>query len=489
MFVKSGMAGLRRIKNLIDGELREPVSGGWFDNIDPSTGEAYALVPDSDERDLELAVAAAARAFPVWRNMLPESRAEIMHRLADLVEKKKDDFIFAECVDNGKPLSLCRSTDIPRAIANLRFFAEAGKEFAGDTFRTDKSFSYTLRQPFGTVAVISPWNLPLLLFTWKLGPALASGNCVIAKPSEVTPMTAFMLSELAAEAGFPNGVLNVLHGRGAKIGAAISRHPAIPAISFTGGTATGKDIYGAGAGALKKVSLELGGKNATIVFDDAKWKPALEGALAAAFTNQGQICLCGSRILVQKTIYNKFKKEFVELAKGLKVGDPQQDSTMQGAIVSKAHMDKILGHIDLAAKLGGNILCGGRRLFLKGRCKGGYFIEPTVIEGLEPNCTTNQEEIFGPVVTLLPFRDEAEAIAIANGTPYGLAASLWTESRERARNVAARLDSGIVWINCWNLRDLRTPFGGMKNSGVGREGGRRALEFFTEEKTVCQPAA
>jgi aminomuconate-semialdehyde/2-hydroxymuconate-6-semialdehyde dehydrogenase len=478
-----------KIQNFIGGELVPPASGDYFGNEDPSVGQVYSEVPDSDEKDLDAAVEAAEKASSVWRHMPPESRAEIMHNLADLIEARQEEFARAECVDNGKPITLCRTVDIPRGVANLRFFADAGKEIAGETFRAEKSFSYTLRQPFGVVATISPWNLPLLLFTWKLAPALASGNCVIAKPSEVTPMTAYMLSQLVEEAGFPKGVLNVLHGRGAKIGAAITRHSKIPAISFTGGTVTGKEIYATGSQLLKKVSLELGGKNPTVIFDDAKWDAALKGALASAFTNQGQICLCGSRILVQNTVYKEFRDEFVALAQGYRVGDPLEDATSQGAVVSKSHMEKILGHIDLAQNEGGKILCGGRRLFMKGRCKTGYFIEPTVIEGLPPDCRTNQEEIFGPVVTLLPFADEDEAVALANSTPYGLAASVWTESKERARNVAARIDSGIVWVNCWNLRDLRTPFGGMKNSGVGREGGLRALEFFTEEKTVCQPAA
>jgi aminomuconate-semialdehyde/2-hydroxymuconate-6-semialdehyde dehydrogenase len=377
--------------------------------------------------------------------------------------------------------------DIPRSIANLRFFAEAGKEFAGERFKNDKSESYTLRQPFGVVATISPWNLPLLLFTWKLAPALASGNCVIAKPSEVTPMTAYMLSTLANDAGFPKGVLNIIHGKGAKIGAAITKHPSIPAISFTGGTATGTEIYSTGAKQLKKISLELGGKNPTIVFDDADFEIALEGAKTAAFANQGQICLCGSRLLVQDTIYEKFKEALVKKAEAIKIGDPLEAETRHGAAVSKPHMEKVLGYIELAKKEGGKILTGGKRRIVDGRCKGGYFIEPTIIEGLPATCRTNQEEIFGPVVTLIPFRTEDEAIALANSTEYGLAASVWTKNNDRAKRVAAKLESGIVWVNCWNLRDLNTPFGGMKKSGVGREGGKRAMEFFTEEKTVTQP--
>lgn len=476
-----------KILNFIGGELREPVSKDYFDDENPATGEVYSQVPDSGSRDLDIAVEAARQAFPAWRDMGAEGRAEIMHRLANLLEKHQEEFILAECVDNGKPASLCRIADIPRGINNLRFFADLGRAFGGQVFESDKAVSYTLRQPFGVVATISPWNLPLLLFTWKLAPALAAGNCVIAKPSEITPMTAYMLSALANEAGFPPGALNVIHGRGPKIGAAITGHPGIPAISFTGGTVTGRKIYQAASAHLKKVSLELGGKNPTIVFDDANHDLSLQGAKMAAFTNQGQICLCGSRILVQESIYAQFRDAFVEQAKSLVVGDPLSPDVILGAMVSKAHMEKVLGYIDLAVEEGGKILCGGQRRVPGGRCENGYFIEATVIEGLPPQCRTNQEEIFGPVVTLMPFRDEDEAVEIANGTPYGLAATVWTENPERAKRVAARLDSGIVWVNCWNLRDLRTPFGGMKQSGVGREGGLRALEFFTEEKTVCQP--
>lgn len=478
-----------QILNFIGGAHAPPAAGRYIDNIDPAIGAAYGRLPDSGEEDLELAVAAAKKAFPAWRATPADKRGAMLAKLADLVEERREEFARAECIDTGKPIALSRGVDIPRSIANLRAFAAAAPDFSGQSFQKENSESYTLRQPIGMVATISPWNLPLLLFTWKLAPALAVGNCVVAKPSEVTPMTAYMLSRLMHEAGFPPGVVNILHGRGTSIGAAIARHPDIAAISFTGGTATGIDIYSNAAKQLKKVSLELGGKNPTIIFEDADWEKTVEGAVAAAFTNQGQVCLCGSRILVQESVYEKFRKDFLARTESIAIGDPLEENTRHGATVSKPHMEKVLSYIELAKQEGGKVLCGGRRRMMNGRCKDGYFIEPTVIEGLSPQCRTNQEEIFGPVATLLPFATEEEALAIANGTPYGLAASVWTQDNARARRMAERIDSGVVWTNCWNLRDLDTPFGGMKKSGVGREGKQRAMEFFTEEKTVTAPRA
>ncbi len=474
------------IQNFIDGALTAPQSGAYFDTDEPATGKPYARVPDSDAADLDLAVAAAQRAFPAWKATPAKERGALLIKLAELIEQKKEAFAQAESVDNGKPLYLSRDVDIFRAIANLRNFGSADLDALNQTFEKDTSSSYTLRQPIGVVSIISPWNLPLLLFTWKLAPALMAGNCVIAKPSEITPMTAYMLSELLNEAGFPPGVVNVLHGKGASIGNAITAHPHIKAISFTGGTPTGLAIYQGAAKQLKKVSLELGGKNPTLVFADADFDKAVAGVVASAFTNQGQVCLCSERILIEASIYEKFKTAMVEKARQITIGDPLVEGTQHGATVSKAHMEKILSYFDLAVEEGGTLLLGGKRRIVEGRCKDGYFVEPTIFENLAPTCRINQEEVFGPLAVLIPFADEAEAIAIANGTPFGLSASVFTGSAERGTRVAAAIDSGIVWINCWNVRDLDTPFGGMKHSGIGREGKQRALEFFTEEKTVTK---
>jgi aminomuconate-semialdehyde/2-hydroxymuconate-6-semialdehyde dehydrogenase len=472
------------LPNSINGEDVAPVSGKYFPTEDPAIGAPYLQVPDSDEQDLELAVQAARRAFPGWRNTSAEDRARMLESIADLIELHFEEFARAECIDTGKPLWLCRTTDIPRTIANLRTFADGARTFSGEVFSKPATQGYTLRQPIGVVATISPWNLPLLLFTWKLAPALAAGNCVIAKPSEVTPLTASMFARVAAAAGLPRGVLSVLHGRGARIGAAITRHPDISAISFTGGTATGTEIYSAAARQLKKVSLELGGKNPTIVFDDADFDAAVDGAARAAFTNQGQICLCGSRILVHAPIYEKFRDALIARSQEIKIGDPLDEDTRYAAMVSRPHMEKVLSYIELAQREGGTVLVGGQRATLDGRCSGGYFIQPTLIEGLPADCRTNQEEIFGPVAALLPFTSESEAISIANSTTYGLSASVWTTDAKRGERISAQLESGTVWLNCWNIRDLDMPFGGMKKSGIGREGKRRAMEFFTEERSV-----
>lgn len=472
--------------NYIDGELVQSGSHAYLDNYDPATGRVYSCVVDSDRDQLESAVDAAKRASRNWTRTSATERSRLLVGLAELMEQRAEAFAHAECVDTGKPLALARSVDIPRACANLRFFASAGTQFFSESHAMEESaINYTLRQPIGVVACISPWNLPIYLFTWKVAPALAAGNCVIGKPSEVTPATAYLFSQVCVEAGLPAGVLNVLHGSGASIGQALVGHPDVKAISFTGGTHTGADIASRAAPAFKKLSLELGGKNPTIVFADCDWGRMMETSIRAAFSNQGQICLCGSRIFVQRSICDQFREEFTKHTRNLRIGDPLDEATQQGAVVSHAHMEKVLSCVDVARAEGGEVLCGGERASVPGRCENGWFIEPTVIDGLPADSRTNQEEIFGPVATLIPFDDEDEVIAYANGTAYGLAASLWSQDVSRCHRMASRLEAGLVWINSWMLRDLRTPMGGVKSSGVGREGGFEALRFFTEPKNVC----
>ncbi len=475
-----------KIKNYINGELLEPLGKEYIDNYNPSIGKVYSFIPDSDERDVELATQAALSAFPTWSVTPKEERSRIMLKISELIEKNLERFAIAESTDNGKPVSLARMVDIPRAASNFHFYATAILHYASESHSMeDTAINYTLRTPVGVAGCISPWNLPLYLFTWKIAPAIASGNCVVAKPSEITPMTAYLLSELCIEAGLPKGVLNIVHGYGHKVGAAITAHPKIPLISFTGGTKTGAEIARVAAPMFKKLSLELGGKNPNIIFADCDFEKMIKTTLSSSFANQGQICLCGSRIFIERSIYEKFKTEFVSRVKKMKVGNPADAESKLGAVVSKSHMEKVLSYVDLAKQEGGIVLCGGVQVKLDGEFAEGYYIAPTVIEGLDYNCRTNQEEIFGPVVTITPFDTEEEVLMFANSTQYGLASILWTENLTRAHRMASNLHSGIVWINCWLLRDLRTPFGGVKGSGVGREGGFEALHFFTEPKNVC----
>jgi aminomuconate-semialdehyde/2-hydroxymuconate-6-semialdehyde dehydrogenase len=474
------------LENYIDGNFVDPLSGKFIDNINPANGETYGQIPDSNEQDIEAAVRAAQKVFPIWSVTPVEERFKILNRIGELIDANLDELALAETNDNGKPLWLSKNVDIPRASANFRFFATGIMHFATESHNMeDKAINYTLRQPLGIVGCISPWNLPLYLFTWKIAPAIAAGNCVLAKPSEVTPVTAYLLSKICKEAGLPDGVLNIIHGTGPNAGEAIVSHPAVKAISFTGSTRAGERIASIAAPKFKKLSLELGGKNPAIIFSDCAWDKMMKETIRSSFSNQGEICLCGSRILIEESIYEKFKKDFVEKVKQLTVGDPLDENSKQGAIVSKVHYEKILRCIETAKQEGGKILCGGNAIKLQGRCVSGFFIQPTVIEGLGPNCQTNQEEIFGPVVTLQLFKTEEEALQLANATSYGLAATIWTQDISKANRVAAKVESGIIWINCWLLRDLRTPFGGMKNSGVGKEGGWEALKFFTESKNIC----
>lgn len=478
---------MRNLTNFIGGEDRPPAGGEYIEVFEPAVGRPLARAPASGAADVDAAVEAAAAAFPAWAALPAAERSASLLRLADLIDIRREDLARAESLDTGKPLALARSLDIPRASANFRFFATAILHSSSEAHPTDgRALNYTLRQPRGVAGLISPWNLPLYLLSWKIAPALATGNTAVAKPSELTPLTASLLSGLASQAGLPKGVLNIVHGRGADAGAALVGHPGVTTLSFTGGTATGRTIAASAAPAFKKLTLEMGGKNPTLLFADADLGAAIPGILKSSFTNQGQICLCGSRILVEESIYQEALAALVAGTRRLVVGDPLEPTTDIGAVVSAAHREKIEGYIALAREEGGAIECGGTRpASLPERCKDGFFLTPTVITGLPMECRVNQEEVFGPVVTVTPFRTEAEAIALANQSRYGLAASLWTRDLTRAHRVAAAVECGTIWVNCWMLRDLRVPFGGMKQSGVGREGGREALEFFTEAKNVC----
>ncbi|AUS04424.1 aldehyde dehydrogenase [Pseudotamlana carrageenivorans] len=474
-----------KIKNFINGTYTNPMSYAWLDNYNPAIGKVYCQIPNSSEEDVELAYQAAEKAFPEWSQTTYEARSRILIKISELIESQLEQFALAESKDNGKPLHLAKSMDIPRAALNFRFFGQAITQFSSESHDSVglDAINFTLRQPIGVVGCISPWNLPLYLFTWKIAPALAAGNCVVAKPSEITPMTAYLLGDICNEAGLPPGVLNIVHGEGRRAGQAIVAHPKIKAISFTGGTKTGAEIAKTAAPLFKKTSLELGGKNPNIIFGDCDYEDMLNTTVRASFANQGQICLCGSRIFVEASIYDKFKTDFIEKVKQLQVGHPSQSTTDVGAIVSKNHLNIILDYIEIA-KTEGEILCGGNPVNTP-NFENGYYLEPTVIEVKTNRCRINQEEIFGPVVTIMPFETAAEVVNMANDSNYGLSASVWTNDLKRCMRITRQLNVGIVWVNTWLLRDLRTPFGGMKASGLGREGGLESLRFFTETKNVC----
>lgn len=474
------------IKNYINGVFLAPIADRWIDNYCPATGAIYGRIPNSCKEDVETAYAAAKSAFPSWSQTTLEDRSRILIKISELLEDNLQRFAAAESKDNGKPMSLAKAVDIPRAASNFRFFGNAITQFASESHESagQQAINFTLRQPIGVVGCISPWNLPLYLFTWKIAPAIAAGNCVVAKPSEVTPMTAYLLGEICTEAGLPKGVLNIVHGLGSTAGQAIIEHPDIKAISFTGGTATGAHIAKVAAPMFKKLSLELGGKNPNIIFADCDYHNMLDTTVKSSFANQGQICLCGSRIFVEKSIYEKFKKDFIAKVRALKVGPPSETSTDIGAIVSKSHLEKVMAYIEIAKTENATILCGGKSVQLK-NYENGYYLEPTVIEVTSNDCRVNQEEIFGPVVTLMPFETEAEVLEMANHVKYGLSATLWTNNLKRTMRMSSQLQVGIVWVNTWMMRDLRTPFGGVKASGIGREGGFEILRFFTEAKNIC----
>lgn len=476
---------MEKLQNFINGEYCAPIQGQYIDNYEPATGKVYSLIPNSDAEDVQKAVDAAEKAYPIWSKMSIEERSKILVKLSEGIEARMDEFVQAESRDNGKPVSLAAHVDIPRAVSNFHFFATAILHFASESHNMEGvGINYTVRKPIGIVGCISPWNLPLYLFSWKIAPALAAGNCIVAKPSEVTPYTAYLLGKVAQEAGMPPGVMNILHGEGGSVGDAIVKHPKVKAISFTGGTKTGEYIARTAAPMFKKLSLELGGKNPNIIFADCDFKEMLSTTLRSSFANQGQICLCGSRIFVERPIYNKFKEEFVKRVDTTVVSNPQDPAAKMGAVVSKPHMEKVLSYVELAKEEGGTVLTGGVQVQMDAPYDEGYYLRPTVIEGLSYDCRTNQEEIFGPVVTITPFDTEEEVLMMANSTQYGLSSTLWTSDLKRAHRMADQLQAGIVWINSWLVRDLRTPFGGVKASGVGREGGWEALRFFTEPKNV-----
>lgn len=477
---------MQQILNYINGEFLEPCSRNWLDNYNPSNGEVYSQIPDSTEEDVTLAVDAAKEAFSSWSKTSIEERSALLLRISESILEHLEILVKAESTDNGKPESLAREVDIPRAANNFKFFSQAITQFSTEAHESIglNAINYTLCRPLGVVGCISPWNLPLYLFTWKIAPALAAGNCVVAKPSEITPMTAHLLAHICHNVGLPKGVLNVVHGLGTSAGQAIVEHPDVKAISFTGGTKTGGHIARTAASMFKKLSLELGGKNPNVIFADCDYNKMLETTVRSSFANQGQICLCGSRIFIERPIYDKFKKDFIAKVKQLKVGHPSHTDTNIGALVSKLHLEKVFSYIENAEHFGGKIICGGKELTIEGY-ENGYYLEPTIIEVESNDCKLNQEEIFGPIVTIMPFDTDDEALALANDVRYGLSATIWTNNLNRTMRLSSDIEAGIIWINTWMMRDLRTPFGGIKDSGVGREGGFEALRFFTEAKNVC----
>ena len=476
---------MKLLTNFVMGKSIAPVGDEYLDDVNPATGEVIAKVPRSKGADVDFAVMAAGRAFATWSQTSMAERADLLEAVASRIAKRSEELAELESRDTGKPIHVARTVDIPRAVANFRFFAGAVRHDQTACHAMDGALNYTLRAPVGVVALVTPWNLPIYLLSWKAAPALAMGNTVVAKPSELTPLTASALADIFREVGCPEGVFNLVHGTGPEAGEPLIGHPQVALVSFTGGTATGARVAAIAAPQFKKLSLELGGKNATIVFSDCDFQKTVAGAVRAGFLNQGQVCLCGSRILVERSIHDRFVAALVANVRAMKLGSPSDPATELGALISLAHRDKVEGYLALAREEGGVIACGGARPLLLPPHDTGAFLEPAVITGLSPRCRTATEEIFGPVVTVHAFDTEAEALSIANGVRYGLSASVWTNDLSRAHRIAARLETGMVWVNTWLLRDLRVPFGGIKESGVGREGGVHSLEFFSESRNIC----
>ena len=472
-----------QVQNYINGEFT--TTKDTIDDINPATGEIIAKIPKSGSKEVSNAVDAADMARVSWSELSSEKRADWLDKIADALESKSDDIASLESQDTGKPIALAKAVDASRSVANFRFFAQFSRDFSVENFEMDDAMNHVVLKPVGIAGLITPWNLPLYLLSWKIAPAIVMGNTVVAKPSELTPLTANLLSQTLDEIGFPGGVVNILHGLGSEAGQAIVENPKINLISFTGGTLTGKKVAETAAPMFKKLSLELGGKNATIILDDANLDSSIPEIARSAFMNQGQVCLCGSRILVSDKIWDEFVDKFVGYVKNMKVGDPSSEDSDLGALVSFAHRDKVESYIHLAEREGGKILCGGKSPTLPSPFDKGAFLEPTVVSDLSHMSRTATEEIFGPVVTLHPFRTDEEAIEIANCTDYGLAGSVWTGDTNRGKLVAEKIETGMVWVNTWLHRDLRVPFGGVKDSGVGREGGRWSLSFFSEAVNIC----